>query len=178
MHTRRFERIALAQLLVGCAVVFGTCVLVENAQAQYVPPPTPLPPPVFNPSSPNTVPQPSYKPITPTTPSTTPSTPSTVPSGEVTSPANEKAPSTTARSERRAKTRSVHHHRGRFVGPTLGSYYCGYSPCVRIVVAEPPPVYRASVLWWPGYYDYASGQLGRGRPRYGGYWRRAGFHGD
>jgi hypothetical protein len=84
MHTRRFERIALAQLLVGCAVVFGTCVLVENAQAQYVPPPTPLPPPVFNPSSPNTVPQPSYKPITPTTPSTTPSTPSTVPSGEVT----------------------------------------------------------------------------------------------
>jgi len=32
------------------------------------------------------------------------------------------------------------------------------------VVAEPPPV------WWPGYYDYAQGQFGRGRPRYGGYW--------
>ena len=26
-----------------------------------------------------------------------------------------------------------------------------------------------SVLWWPGYYDYAPGQFGRGRPRYGGY---------
>ena len=86
MPTMRFERIALAQLLAGgCAVVFG---LIEHAQAQpgYVPPPTPLPPPVFNPSSPNAVPQPSYKPLTPSTPSTTPSTPSTVPSGEVTSP--------------------------------------------------------------------------------------------
>jgi SOS response associated peptidase (SRAP) len=31
----------------GCAVVFGTCVLIEHPQAQpgYVPPPTPLPPP-------------------------------------------------------------------------------------------------------------------------------------
>ena len=48
MPPRRFERIALAQLLVaGCAVVFGLCVLFEHAQAQpgYVPPPTPLPPP-------------------------------------------------------------------------------------------------------------------------------------
>ena len=26
-----------------------------------------------------------------------------------------------------------------------------------------------SVLWWPGYYDYAPGQFGRGRPRYGSY---------
>src|SRR6516225_7539723 len=124
MHTRRFEREALAQLLVGgCAVAFCACVLIEHAQAQpgYVPPPTPLPPPVFNPSSPNVVPQPSYRPITPSTPSTTPSTPSIVPSDEVTSPtvpnaeatppANEEARSTTARSERRM--RSVHHdHRG------------------------------------------------------------------
>ena len=62
----------------------------------------PPPPPVFNPSSPNTVPQPSYKPLTPSTPSTSPSTPSTVPSGEVTSPANEEPPRTTARSHRRA----------------------------------------------------------------------------
>ena len=80
MPTRRFERIALAQLLVGgCVVVFG---LIELAQAQpgYVPPPTPLPPPVLNPSNPGTVPQPRYQPITPTTPSATPSTPSTVPS--------------------------------------------------------------------------------------------------
>ena len=62
MPTRRFERIALAQLL--GAVAFSACVLIEHAQAQpgYVPPPTPLPPPVFNPSSPNVVPQPSYRP--------------------------------------------------------------------------------------------------------------------
>jgi hypothetical protein len=89
MPTRRFKRIALAQLLLsGCAVMFGVCVLIEHAQAQpgYVPPPTPLPPPVLNPSNPGTVPQPSYRPITPTIPSTTPSTPSTVPSSEVTSP--------------------------------------------------------------------------------------------
>jgi len=158
MHTRRFERIALAQLLVGCAVVFGTCVLVENAQAQYAPPPTPLPPPVFNPSSPNTVPQPSYKPITPTTPSTTPSTPSTVPSGEVTSPAHEEPPSTTARSEQPtsvAKTRSIHHHRGR---STLVTYSCGYLGCVRTYPWAFPCQYysrycypyghTASALWW------------------------------
>jgi hypothetical protein len=58
MPTRRFERITLAQLLLsGCAIVFGACVLIEHAQAQYVPPPTPLPPPVLNPSNPGTVPQ-------------------------------------------------------------------------------------------------------------------------
>ena len=105
MPARRFQRIARAQLLLArCAVVFGVCVLIEHPQAQpgYVPPPTPLPPPVFNPSSPSTVPQPSYRPITPTTPSATPSAPSTVPSGDVTSPANEEPPSTTARSERQA----------------------------------------------------------------------------
>jgi hypothetical protein len=37
----------------------------------------------------------------------------------------------------------------------------------RIVTAN--TVYRASVPWWPGYYDYAPGQFGRGRHRYGGY---------
>jgi len=63
MLMRRFER-TLAQILVGaCAVVFAY-LLIEHAQAQpgYVPPPTPLPPPVFNPSNPGTVPQPSYRP--------------------------------------------------------------------------------------------------------------------
>ena len=52
--------------------MFAAYVLIEHAQAQpgYVPPPTPLPPPVFNPSSPNVVPQPSYRPLTPSTPST------------------------------------------------------------------------------------------------------------
>src|SRR5262249_2594602 len=76
MFTRRFERIALAQFLVGgCAVVFG---FIEHPQAQPVNIPHAPPPPVVNPSSPNTVPQPSYTPSTPSTPSTTPSTPSTV----------------------------------------------------------------------------------------------------
>jgi hypothetical protein len=132
MPTRRFKRIALAQLLLsGYAVTFGVCVLFEHAQAQpgYVPPPTPLPPPVLNPSNPGTVPQAPYTPITPSTPSTTPSTPSTVPSGEVRSPVREEAPSTTARSERTPETRTVHrhhHHRGYYagVGPTLGSFDC------------------------------------------------------
>ena len=46
MPTRRFGRIALAQLLAsGCAVVFGSCILIEYAQAQpgYVPPSPPPP---------------------------------------------------------------------------------------------------------------------------------------
>jgi hypothetical protein len=192
MLTRRFERIALAQILVGgCAVVFGACVLIEFAQAQpgYVPPPTPLPPPVLNPSNPGTVPQPSYRPITPSTPSITPTTPSTVPSVEARPPANEEHSNTTAQSEQEATTRTVHRrHRGHYAGLTW-PYYCGSSPCFRIhrrayygyaapaygVVA---PVYRASTLWWPGYYDYAPGQFGRGHPRYGGYGRPAGYHGD
>jgi hypothetical protein len=151
MPTRRFGRIALAQLLAGgCAVVFS-CILIEHAQAQpgYVPPPTPLPPPILNPSSPNTVPQPSYRPVTPTTPSTTLS-PSTVPGAEVRSPVNEETPSTTIRSERTSfpYTRSVHHHhRGRSigVGPTLGSFYCPYGWCVRI---SPPNAYYRPYGWY------------------------------
>jgi cytoskeletal protein RodZ len=154
MPTRRFERIALAQLLmVGCAVVLSACVLIKHAQAQFVNPPPPPPPPVFNPSSPNTVPQPSYKPLTPSTPSTTPSTPSTVPSGEVTSPGNEEPPSTTARSERRAsfeKTRSVHHHRAR---ATPVTYRCGYLGCVRTYAWAFPCQYYSTYCPY-GYYRY------------------------
>jgi hypothetical protein len=58
----RSGRIALAQFLaVGCVIMF-TC---ERAQAQpgYVPPPSPLPKPVLNPSSRHTVAQPKYKPL-------------------------------------------------------------------------------------------------------------------
>ena len=152
MLARRFERIALELMLSGCAVMFGACVLIEHAQAQpgYVPPPTPLPPPVLNPSNPGTVPQPPYTPITPTTPSAAPSTPSTVPSGEVRSRVNEEPSSTTARSEGTsvAKTRSVnHHHRGRYIsmGPTLGSFYCPYGWCVRI---SPPHAYYRPYGWY------------------------------
>ena len=71
MPTRKFERNALL-FLSGCAIVFAATVMLERAQAQYVPPPTPLPPPVFNPSSPYTVPQPTYRPIAPSTPSASP----------------------------------------------------------------------------------------------------------
>ena len=155
MPTRRFERIALVQMLAGgCAVMFGACVSIEHAQAQpgYVPPPTPLPPPVLNPSSPNTVPQPSYRPITPTTPSTIPSPPSTVPSGEVRSPESEEAPSTTARSEQEesvAKTRSVHHHRGRSA-PV--SYRCGWFGCVRTYAWAFPCQYYSTYCYPYGYY--------------------------
>jgi hypothetical protein len=156
MPTRRFKRIALAQLLLsGCAVIFGVCVLIEHAQAQQPSVPTgpiPTPPtqsPILNPSNPGTVPQPSYTPITPSTPSTTPSTPSTVPS-EVRSRVNEEPSSTTARSERTPESRTVHrhhHHRGYYagVGPTLGSFDCSYGWCVRI---SPPYAYYRPNGWY------------------------------
>jgi hypothetical protein len=167
MLTRRFKRLALIQVLAS------TCAAVSHAQAQpgYVPRYTPPSPPVFNPSNPSTVAQPPYRPITPTTPS--------APGYVVTSHVGEHLPRTALRSHRTSfeKTRSVHHHRGHLAGSTWPGY-CGSSPCVRIVVTEPPPVYRATVLWWPGYGDYAPGQFGRGHPRWGGYPRYLGYHGD
>jgi len=159
MPTRRFERIALVQMLAGgCAVVFGACVLIEHAQAQpgYVVRPTPLPPPVFNPSNPGTVPQPSYRPITPSTPSTTPSIPSDVPSDEVTSPTIPRRQATSpvneepARSEQRVRTRSVHHHRGR---STPESYSCGYLGCVRTYAWAFPCQYYSRYCYLYGYYQ-------------------------
>ena len=95
MPTRRFERAQL--LIIGCTIMFVAYVLIEHAQAQpgYVPPPTPLPPPVFNPSSPNVVPQPRYTPASP-------ATRSSVSGSEVTSPADEGLPRRAARSHRRA----------------------------------------------------------------------------
>src|SRR6516164_2939254 len=140
MPTRRFEQIALAQLL--GAFVFSACVLIDHAQAQpgYVPPPTPLPPPVFNPSSPNVVPQPSYRPISPTTPST-------VPSSEVTLPVNEWRPRTTARS----------HHRWRTSVYGAAPTYRAFGP----IVLGPPPIaysyvgYGYPCAWqrsWDGYW--------------------------
>ena len=153
MPTRRFERIALVQMLAGgCAVVFGVCVLIEHAQAQpgYVVRPTPLPPPVFNPSNPGTVPQPSYRSITPSTPSTTPS----IPSDEVTPPENEEHPSTTAQSEQPsvARTHTAHHHhyRGR---STPETYSCGYLGCVRTYAWAFPCQYYSRYCYLYGYYQ-------------------------
>jgi len=174
MPTRRFERLRLALLLVVGCVVVGDCIPIEHARAQQQsasPPPPPTQSPVVNPSNPNTVQQPSYTPLKP-------STPSTPSSGELT-PGLEDTPSANTRSERTsvAKRHSMHHHhRGR---ATLVTYSCGYLGCVRTYPwAFPcqyysrycqPYGYMASAVWSPGYYDYAPGQLGRGRPRYGGY---------
>ena len=164
MPTTRSKRMALTQLLVGaCVLVFGTGVLIVPGQAQFVPPPAPPPPaPVLNPPSPDrTVPQPSYTPLSP-------STPSTAQSGRGVPVAKRSV---------HQQRHHHHHHRLRFAGYTLGSRYCGASPCVRI---RPSASYwgPASGLWWPGYYDYAPGQFGRGRPRHSGYWRPTGYHGD
>jgi hypothetical protein len=130
MPTRGFEQMALAQLL--GAFVFSACVLIDHAQAQpgYVPPPTPLPPPVFNPYSPNVVPQRRYRSITP-------STPTTVPNSEVTPSANEEL----------SRTVHHHHHRGYYTGagPSLGSFDCSYGWCVRI---SPPYAYYRPYAWY------------------------------
>ena len=121
MPTRRFERVALF-FLGGCTIVFAATVMLEHAQAQYIPPPTPLPPPVFNPSSPYTVPQPTYRPIAP-------STPRAAPDYVVTSPVNGRLSRPTARSGERAPaaTRRAVRRRGRTVAvratPGSDSYY-------------------------------------------------------
>jgi hypothetical protein len=110
MPMRRFERIALAQFLMG-ALVLG---LIEHAKAQPVNPPTPRPSPTFNPSSPNTVTQPSYRP-------SSSATRSTVSGSEFTSPADEGLPSRAARSH---PIRAPGNGRGMDIGieprPVLG----------------------------------------------------------
>jgi hypothetical protein len=125
MAMRRFERIALAQFLVGgLAVVFVAGVLINHAQAQFVNSPPPPPPPVFNPSSPNTVPQPRYTPLAP-------ATPSVVPGYRVTSPTNGHLPRTATRSHRGtsvAKTRSVHRRGRSIVVRSIPESYSYYYP--------------------------------------------------
>ncbi len=117
MPMRRFERTILAAplLLAGCTIVFGACVLIEAASAQYVPPPTPLPPPVFNPSSPYTVPQPGYRPIAPS---------NAVPGYVITSPVNTPAARSAAHSHRRTTTAPPvpHRHRALVIRRTPASY--------------------------------------------------------
>jgi hypothetical protein len=118
-------RTALARLLVGtCAIAFSAGVLIEHAQAQstYVPPPTPLPPPVFNPSNPYTLPQPSYRPISP-------ATRSTVPDYQVTLPADDGLARTAVRSDRQtgtAKTRVVQRRSRPAVRVAPEAYYAPF----------------------------------------------------
>src|SRR5271167_3651634 len=59
-------------LIAGCAAVFGWCVAIEHALAQPLIPLAPPPPPIFNPSSPNTIPQTSGTPVSPNTPGVLP----------------------------------------------------------------------------------------------------------
>lgn len=127
-------------LLAGCAILFGAWVLIEPADAQYVPPPTPLPPPVLNPSSPYTVPQPSYTPIAPSPSNATPGY-------VVTSPVNAPAARGAARSHRRTSTTPAvaHRHRPIIVRRRPPSYSTSY----------PPLGYDYGCAWrrsWDGYW--------------------------
>jgi hypothetical protein len=170
MATRRFRRLALAQLIgFGCSVVLGGGVLIELAQAQqqFVPPPpppvTPPPAPVVNPPSPNrTVPQPSYAPVAPTTPSAAPGneTTSPAPSPETT-PAKETQPSAKPRESERthvAKTRPAYrHYRGRSAAPVVyrcGPYGWGFYGCVRTYTWAFPCQYY-SAYCYPNYGLYS-----------------------
>ena len=59
---------ALAKLFAaGFAVIFGCCVTLENAHAQFANP-VPPPPPVFNPSRPYVLPQTRQTPVSPNAP--------------------------------------------------------------------------------------------------------------
>jgi hypothetical protein len=71
MPTTRFARMTLAMLSMAVCLAF-IGVAVEHAQAQFVNPVPPPAPPVFNPSSPNTVPQAPETPVSAGTRSTLP----------------------------------------------------------------------------------------------------------
>jgi hypothetical protein len=139
MVTIRLDCNALVQFLAGgCAVLFGACALVEFAQAQYVPAPIPPPPPVFNPSSPYTVPQPSYRPIAPATPNAAPGNVVSAPVGPPATHRRTTAAKTprvktslakTRVAERRvAKTHRAYRSRAVAVGPAPVSYSSTYAP--------------------------------------------------
>jgi hypothetical protein len=71
MRSTRFGRIAFSRyFVVGWLTLIGGAF--EHAQAQYVPPPTPPPAPVFNPSNPYTVPNGRETPVSPGLPSRLP----------------------------------------------------------------------------------------------------------
>jgi hypothetical protein len=150
MRTRRFERITLAQLLVGgYAVVFG---LIEHSQAQPVNIPRAPPSTVINPSSPNTVPQPSYKPLSPATPSTVPGFEvNERPTAYSRARSHWRAPAATAAAYSRARSRR------RASAATAASIYYRAGP----IVIGPPPVaysyigYGYPCAWqrsWDGYW--------------------------
>jgi hypothetical protein len=121
-------------------------VLIAHAQAPFVNSPPPPPPPVFNPSTPNTVPQPSYRPISPARPS---AIPDIMPDYPVTPAAR------TYRRTSVAQTRPVH-HRHRIVVPASYSVACGWAGCVRTYPWAFPCQYYSSYCYpYPYYRPYA-----------------------
>ncbi len=126
MHSGRFKGLPAKLIALTCATLFGAGVPAYAVDPQFVQP-VPATPPVFNPSSPNTVPQPAYKPISPATPSTGPGT-------SVYVPMDENARRTITRSHgHAAKThrgRIVRHHRGGAVIRERGTgvFYYPYYP--------------------------------------------------
>lgn len=120
MPITRFARITLAMLsLAGCLAFIGAAI--EQAQAQFVNPAPPPQAPVFNPSSPNTVPQPPPTPVPPGLPMRGPGSETLTPNIEI-SPSVDTQPQRTQpqRQAATARTAPVHvatvhrrrHHRG------------------------------------------------------------------
>src|SRR5271155_3432529 len=121
MHTQRFKRMAPAKsFMAGWMVLFGLAAGHTQPAGLPVPPPAA---PVFNPSSPNTVPQTPEVPVSPGTPSALPASPDALlPSGEGASRTNipshrRVVTSTTAtpaagKAHRGRHTAAHHHHSG------------------------------------------------------------------
>jgi hypothetical protein len=122
MPTTRFARMTLAVFFVaGWLALFGAAI--EPAQAQTVNPVPPPPPPVFNPSTPYTVPQSpeipvspsSGTPVSPSSETPAPQSPVTpVPPSSETTPSQQQAVPSTPVTSKAAKARGVrysHRHR-------------------------------------------------------------------
>ncbi len=159
MDAIRFERAAAVFAGVLLAAMIAAFAIGET-RAQPVNPPITQPPPVFNPSSPNTVPQAPYTPIAPTAPSglsgsgPAPASPAVVLPPSVSPQTNAPAAAEPARSRMharhhgRARARwSKRHGRSHAVQVLGPSYYPGlgefYPPYVN-------PCHPRQV--WSGYY--------------------------
>jgi len=138
MHKTKFGRIALAKFFVaGWVALLGGAI--EYAQAQFVNPVPPPPPPVFNPSTPYTVPQPRQTPVSPGLPSSPPK------SGTL-SPSDGSPPTAVARSHRQVARAggSGPLHRGR----SLTRRSNGSAPDYRL-----PLDYSGPYCFWQRYWD-------------------------
>jgi hypothetical protein len=111
MEATGFGRPATAFAAVSLAVMIGAVAIGQARAQQPVNPPITMPPPTFNPSTPNTVPQPPPAPLTPTQPSgpsAVPGMPALVP--PAVTPPTENAPATEAKP---APTHAHARHHGR-----------------------------------------------------------------